>query len=277
MPKRSLDWYEGPTIKTSEDWLALEPKERRNFAEQMDVMGPIEALLDRRSVPLPEAIEKTCPYCLGKGVIKHSPRKTGVFSPSDITGCMRRQYFQLVGFKSRKAWDLTGNLTMDIGTAIHLLFQKDYLWELYGPESDDPVSFEEEVKVRIPEWDLLGSGDGVFTFEKFRFGLEIKSASAKTIEKLGDPEAKYLMQNVCYNRGLDLPGTLFLYVEKPWPHRTVQIFNGFDPEMWKSVEMRIAAVRKHVEDGTLPDKTVPDFDCRSCWMSHICKYGTGDL
>jgi len=280
----SFERYDGPEVKTSEQWLALDKKQRRDFARQMDVVGPVQAALKARQEweyehPRTDPSRKTCLHCNGTGILVRNPRLLNVFSPSGINRCLRQQYFQYLGIQPKKRWELSDRLTFDIGTKIHELWQLDYLAPLFLPlNTDSGVLFSYEDLVSYTPWDIVGSCDGIFEGPGFRVGLEIKSASTKTIDKLGTkPSSDYLMQNAAYNKCEDLPGSLFLFVEKAWPHRTIQIFNGFDPKMVAAVEEVVTEIRGSMEGGTVPDRTVPAFDCKKCVYYHACKYGEGDL
>lgn len=277
--KRSLESYKGPRVKTSEEWLALGQKERELFAAQMDVIGPIMDEVYKRAHSRREKTEVVeCKKCGGKGHAERHPRKVGVFSPSGLTYCCREMYFQLLGEPGKKRIDTTSQVTFDHGTALHEWYQDRYLHPRFPGPPDTKVTFKSELASVLEELSIYGHADGQFESDLIRVGFEIKTASASSFAKMTKPTWPNLAQNTTYNMANDWPGSIFLFIEKDYPHQLSQFFFGFDPEIAEWVTSRLASIEAAAEEGEPPE---PDVDtnwaCKRCKYFDICRFGGGEV
>jgi hypothetical protein len=277
--KHSLTKYDGPVVKTVDEWLALSNADRGLFAGQMDIIGPLNEFLWQRAHSQRTEIEESfCYHCGGKGRIIRKPRGVGIFSPSGLTRCARETYFQFIGERGKQRNDVTSQKTFDVGTAVHEYYQERYFYPMFPGPPETPVQFTAEVKSSLSEIDLKGHADGEFEGERFRVGLEIKTMSASQFAKLTKPSWDYVVQNTAYNRMNDWPGSIFLFIEKDYPHNYTQFFLGFDPAIFEWLEHKLRKLEEAAEAGEPPAPTVDtNWACKRCKYYDICRYGGGEV
>jgi len=284
--RRSLEEYEGPVVETSEDWVNLSRLERKQFAKKMDLQGAVELFLKKKaSTPAPtESSMVECFKCCGSGELEGHARKVGIFSPSQITRCIRAHYFQYMGEPGIPRHSSQLQLTFDIGTALHEWFQERYFAKMFiTPTERDlhgcpDVAFEAEVESMHPELEIYGHADGILIGEGFRVGVELKTISTGGFAKLNKPNRDYLMQNTCYNMMNNWPGTIFLFIEKDQPHRLKQFFFGYDPDMATEIVEKIELIKQAAQAGEPPEPDVNlRWACRECRFHHLCRFGGGEV
>lgn len=277
--KRSLTGYDGPSVRTSEEWLALSKGDRAVFASQMDILGPLNEFIFQRAHNRRSEVETDfCYHCMGKGKIERHPREVGIFSPSGLTRCARETYFQFIGEAGENKNDSVSQRTFDVGTALHEWYQERYLHPMFPETGEAGVVFRSEVSSKDEGISLFGHADGELSGKMFRVGVEIKTMSAKSFAKMTKPSWDYIVQNTGYNRMNCWPGSIFLCIEKDYPHNLAQFFLGFDPDINDWIEERLAGIEQAAELGEPPD---PDVDtnwaCRRCRFYNICRFGGGEV
>lgn len=197
---------------------------------------------------------------------------------SEISKCRRLMVYSIRGEERRPPAtgdaDVNMQMRFDVGTAIHAMLQHQMKlmcdWLNQGSKR---VTFEDEVAVNpqlqevSAEWGLHSHCDGVFTFwheyapghsiEWLRVGLEIKTASEQSFDKLKKPYDDHYEQTCLYMAALDLPLMWTLYYNKsnsnftntdpPWIYQ-------FDQALWDKLEVRFAKSQVQAEVGDIPPR-----------------------
>jgi len=262
----SLSAYRGAKVRSISDWQNLTTEQRSAFLNHLDIGGRLLAKISTRWYPQ----GAKCDTCKGRGTLHRGERHPGIH-PSSITGCPRAIYFNLIGAEEKEILSASDALAYEIGHALHQMLQ-GYISQLWEEE----VQVETEVGLRIPELYVVGSADIVLANSHLRLGVEIKTASANAISSLSKPDPQYLAQATAYCKALDLPGMLFLYIEKDRPHRLVQFFYGFDQQRWDGIERDLRGIIGFLDvDGVPPrgEKT-NDYQCKKrCKFRFSCEFG----
>jgi len=277
--KHSLVKYDGPVVRTSADWVGLSKSDRALFAKQMDILGPLNEFIIQRSHSRRSEVEREyCYHCQGDGYITRHPRGVGIFSPSGLTRCAREVYFQFMGEAGETRNDSVSQRTFDVGTALHEWYQERYLHRMFPESGENGVVFTSEVSSKDEGICLSGHADGQLEHELFRVGVEIKTMSAKSFAKMTKPSWDYIVQNTAYNRMNDWPGSIFLCIEKDYPHNLAQFFLGFDPAIDEWIVQRLSGIETAAENGEPPEPTVDtNWACKRCRFYEICRYGGGEV
>jgi hypothetical protein len=207
---------------------------------------------------------------------------------SEISGCMRRSVYSLMGEKRIERTALHWKRRFKTGHAIHDMFQKDF--HRMAKRGDLLVTFQDEVKLKpcveqplSAKWDVQSSADGIFTLWEEKNGekkpfirvlLEIKTASPTDFEKLNGPKEEHIDQATMYMACLDVPLVWFLYYNKGnqnfTPSTNPSFFRRFEPKRWATLEDRFEKIHTHAALKTLPDRQESVL-CEFCAFSHVCE------
>jgi CRISPR/Cas system-associated exonuclease Cas4 (RecB family) len=210
-------------------------------------------------------------------------RAPGVHA-SELSKCQRRLVYSMSGAEKKVDSKRDTNMLMRfrIGHAVHAMLQND--WHRIAGMTPD-LLFEDEVKISpktsevAKELDITSSCDGIITLlneggeAEIRCGLEIKTASPKSFDKLKKPEPDHVEQCMTYMACLDLPLMWVFYYNKgnsnittpyaPWLFK-------FDERVWDKIQMRVAKAEGNVSTGALPDRE-EGMQCKWCPYTHTCQ------
>lgn len=262
--------YNGPQVKTIEDWLELSDDDKETFAYEMDIVGPINHYIVKQRERYTEEI---CQLCSGKGVIKEGEREKFCFHPSEISRCSRALGYGLLDVPTNdRNYTATDIKTFDFGTVAHTTFQwwAKNTFKNTNIKAEAEVEFTAKKDTLTPLAYLAGHMDLSIESEAFHIGIEIK-----TINKLASmkqPSDDYLRQATCYLKALNLPGMLFVFLEKSYPHKIVQFFFGYNENIWQSINDKLSHVIDTViTTGQPPEQDVSDSACNNCKYQNVCK------
>lgn len=182
--------------------------------------------------------------------------------------CLLKLYYDCTHLiEPRKRFNRESQLTWDIGTMLHCVFQT-WFKQMYGGQ------FKDEVFLRDEDLSIKSHADGLFTFSDHRFILEIKSIKEGGnygFEKVQmKPMADNVRQAHFYMALSDAPFALLLYVCKnnsKWKEHAV----AFDFKLWDRI---VADVVKPVIETAYGDgemvKASPGWGCRWCDYEYSC-------
>lgn len=214
---------------------------------------------------------ETCHVCSGSGVFTRKVRSVGGIHASAAHFCRTRLYFDASGaIAPRPNFPLKLNITFSIGHGIHHFVQRAMKTHFGGLEGH---SFQEEVKVDLPDAMVWGSSADVLVDYPFARVLgEVKSIG-KEFDKLVAPKPEHLIQAMgIYANGLNAPFVSYLYVSKYWPHHTKEFVLPYDPSVfrrwWKK---KGSLVEEGLEDGEPPVADSTKNECRQCPYGYACE------
>jgi hypothetical protein len=214
-----------------------------------------------------------------------SERSKGIHA-SEISKCQRQLVYCIRGEKRQPPEDnadVNMLLRFRLGTALHVVLQND--WMRIAAKSNGTLLFKDEVAINpkmggiAQLWNIFSSCDGVITLcdqqhnPEVRVGLEIKTCSGDSFEKLRGPQNDHMEQTLVYMATLDLPLMWILYYNKsnsnftpphsPWLYK-------FDQSKWSNdLEIRFAKCTHMAEIGELPERT-EGIHCRWCSFARLC-------
>jgi hypothetical protein len=224
-------------------------------------------------------------------------REMGIHA-SEISKCYRQAVYTMRGEEKRnEPGDVEAKAywkkVLDQGTYIHKMVQDHF--GLMSFQSLGKMGFQKEVPISpflahldfqpiAVKWNLHSSADGVFTFfdrnpqtweyiPRLRVGLEIKSASSSSFEKMKEPDPAHIEQVHVYMAALDIPMFWIMYFNKDNQNITPSTppwLVHFDPFLWKKLEDRFASWQEHLRMNTLPEK-MPGSHCTFCKYKWTCK------
>lgn len=182
--------------------------------------------------------------------------------------CLLRLYYDCTGdIEPRRKYEQEFQLTWDIGTMLHCVFQT-WLKQMYGSQ------FQDEVFLKDQELGIKSHTDGLFTFSDHRFILEIKSIKEGGnygFEKVQmKPMADNVRQAHFYMAVADVPFALLFYICKnnsKWKEHPVV----FDFKLWNRIVCDIVkpVIKAAYEDGEMVPAS-PGWGCRWCDYNYAC-------
>jgi CRISPR/Cas system-associated exonuclease Cas4 (RecB family) len=216
--------------------------------------------------------------------VSNKPRdnRQGVFHPSAVGGCARRNVYEYIRTPCIDTIDADSLEIFDIGHAVHDLVQGklvemcQYLEEKKGLKA----SFEAEVPCPpddplLIDFGIAGTCDGVLVVSDpgvwtQRMVVEIKSSKDKNFHRLNKPKKDHIEQAHLYAFRFDCPIILIWYYNKDNSQRRVFV-ETFDQKVLDRVLKRFQAQLRHAEQGTLPERDENWFMCPRCEYRDVCK------
>lgn len=208
--------------------------------------------------------------------------RQGVFHPSAVGGCGRRNVYEYVRADFLPHIEVASLEIFDLGHAIHDIIQS----KLEKLGTLDGVTFDFQTEVPYdPKTDSLyldmhigGTCDGVLSIEKAgewvqRGVVEIKSINDANFNKViskNEPKEEHLMQAHLYAYRFDAPIIWIWYYNKNNSKRKV-FPSTFDPRIFEKATGTFGRLLEHAEAGTLPEKDENWYMCPRCEYRHICK------
>lgn len=231
-----------------------------------------------RQVTIEEDLQSYLQWLYDNGVtteviahLKRTKKRTAGIHPSSASKsgvCLKKLYYECTDTVSPgSAYDQKSQLTWDIGTLLHELYQQ-WFRDMYGDQ------FKSEVPLQSVDGFINSSADGIFSFSNYRFVLEMKS-----IKEGGNygwekvqvkPQEDHVRQAHFYMKLGDVPFALLLYINKNAgafkEHAIV-----FNPVLWKDIETNVVepVVTAAYKNGPeVPAK--PGWHCKFCLFQHGC-------
>ena len=190
--------------------------------------------------------------------------RSGVFHPSQLYQCPRKQLFEFYGLVGQKEFNpVLSNLFND-GHFRHLRWQIMLL--------NAGILTDVEVKVEIPEYRLAGSMDGMNKDEGWMFELKGTSQYSSVVQRGAMPA--HTKQIHAYLLASGLESALIVYeckISQQW--QEIEIVR--DQKIINEVEAILQGLNKAVDTGELPEayddcknKTGTEF--QQCPFSGVC-------
>lgn len=220
---------------------------------------------------------------------RRQPSKT--FKPSSLGGCLRRVYFEVTGAEIDDNQQVDPNLVgiaqsgtdrheriqktiaqmKDLGYDVEWIDVEEYLKRRPQPGTEVVEKKGMETKLRNTILNLSFMCDGIIKFKGKYYVLEIKTEVSFKWNGRVQVEDKHKTQATCYSVALGIDDILFIYENRDFCSKKtfhVQITNQDKEER---VIHRIETVNAHIEDGTVPDKTTTQSECKYCPFTNVCK------
>ena len=209
---------------------------------------------------------------------RYQSRSTGIHpsSASKKKGCLLKLYYECTtDIKPQNLHDQKMQLTWDIGTLLHDTFQT-HLRAMYDDQ------FEAEVPLVDHDLHIKSRTDGIFSFDNYRFILEMKSIKEGGNFGWETVQAKPMEDNVrqahFYMKLADVPFALIFYLNKnagEWKEHAVV----FNQNIWDSImdDVVTPVTQAAYRNGEMV-KANPGWHCRWCAFAHSCpeKKGSKD-
>lgn len=208
--------------------------------------------------------------------VEEDDRAPGIHA-SELNKCLRMTGYTLTATKKQSSTQRDMRKRFNIGHAIHHMVQTDFkamcvakskvMAQKLANDNGWVVEFEAEVKVNDTQpiskhFNIRSSCDGVFTFRQtpggepfLRVGLEIKSASPDSYDKLRGPAIDHVQQTHVYMACLDLPLVWFFYYNKGNQNNTPSSapwLIPFDHIVWGNLQERAESVLLSVKNKEIP-------------------------
>lgn len=209
--------------------------------------------------------------------------RSGVFHPSAVGMCARRNVYEFIRTERRSASPVDDQEVFRLGHGVHHIVQT-IIADLDRVLTPKGIEFEFHPEIPYdPKTDLLyfdfgigGTADGLLTLHHKKLGwiqrgvLEIKSISNDGFEKLRSPKKDHLMQANLYAFRFDTPFLWFWYYNKNNSKRKVYRCAADDKILEEAIG-RFASQKEHVDNGTLPDREESWYMCPRCEYGWTCQ------
>jgi len=207
------------------------------------------------------------------------PEEDIYFRVSQLTGCLRKEWFRNKGYKQVKTPD--DIITLTTGTLWHSFIQMVM--------EDSLIDFEKELTLQLSTGHkLIGHYDGIMDFQGKRVLLEFKTASVQSHKYLlkelaftertgkvnfGTTLYRYLLQdNTYYKMLLEAEGKsaegiwivmIYKSATKDIPY-LFSFYTEYEPEFAEVLIRKAKAVDLYLKEDKLPPPTKEMWECRYC-------------
>jgi CRISPR/Cas system-associated exonuclease Cas4 (RecB family) len=186
-------------------------------------------------------------------------RKTGVYHPSSMYGCIRALYYDRIGLPPKSAATLRSLRYFEMGHAIHDRVQKVL-------QEDNPEA-KSEVPSSCEELHIAGSCDLIYPRKDWI--IEIKTIGQASFDKLVYPYDSHIWQVHCYMFMHDIPRAQILYINRNTGEpRMFRI--KFSNKVWDQILDKISKVESFIEEGKPPEGNESRFSCYECKFKYEC-------
>lgn len=212
--------------------------------------------------------------------------RRGVFHPSAVGMCARRNVYEYIGTPRVKAVKAADLETFRLGHAVHHLVQTILadLDRVLAPQGIEytfypEIPFDPDTDLLYHDLGIGGTCDGLLELHHTQLGwrqrgvVEIKSIKDELYKKLRGPKEDHLMQANLYAFRFDTPILWFWYYNKNNSERRVYRRLADDDALDNAIS-RFAEQRAHADAGTLPDRDESYYMCPRCEYGHVCKPNT---
>lgn len=207
---------------------------------------------------------RKCRVCDGTGIVMPpKPRTVGVIHPSSANSCRLRLYHDIVGdLAPVQQMQAPLMVVFAIGHAIHDLVQTILT------EDMEEGTFVAEPRIDMNE--VQGNTDGLIDLGPYRAVLEIKSDGPSKFPNRKGPDADHIVQATgLYATALDAPFTVFLYIEKVWPHAIKQYIEVYDPLVFaKWLRTKGEPAIEGAKKGVPPVADASPAECGRCCYAY---------
>ena len=209
--------------------------------------------------------------------------RRGVFHPSAVGGCARRNVYEYIG-TPRVFQDTAKDMEVfRLGHAIHDIVQTILgdLERVLTPKGIKysfraEVPYDRQMDLLYLDFGIGGTTDGILELHSEKEGwsqraiLEVKSIKDKNFNGLREPKYEHQMQANLYAYRFDCPIIYYWYYNKDSSDRKV-FKRKADDAVLNDAMSRFAVQRAHADAGTLPEREESFFICPRCEYGHVCK------
>ena len=209
--------------------------------------------------------------------------RSGVFHPSAVGMCARRNVYEFIGTPRIKAAKTADLETFRMGHAVHHIVQTILadLDKILRPKGIEytfypEIPFDPATDTLYHDLGIGGTTDGLLELHHTKLGwrqrgvVEIKSIKDKLYNDLRKPKPDHRMQANLYAFRFDTPIVWFWYYNKNNSERKVYTQVADDAALDEAIS-RFAEQRAHADAGTLPDREESFYMCPRCEYGHTCK------
>lgn len=205
----------------------------------------------------------------------------GVFHPSAVGSCKRKQVYEYVGTTGTKSITYQDQETFDVGHLVHAFVQERLanLNVVLGPQNiqysfRDEVPFDPATDRLFTDLCIGGTTDGIlelWTPEWRQRGIvEVKSIKGKNFDKLRGPKIDHVRQAHIYAYRFDCPIMWIWYFDKNEGLKKVYPVL-FEKKIFNEALGVFSGMLAHVDAGTLPDREESFWECPRCSYKDICR------
>jgi len=180
--------------------------------------------------------------------------------------CLLKLFYECTyQVKPAKKFDAKSQLTWDIGTMLHDMMQQHFS-AMYGEQ------FQYEVPLQYGH--IKSRTDGIFSFDHYRFILEMKSIKEGGNFGWEKVQASPMEDNVrqahFYMWLANIPMALLLYINKNGSEFKEHAVL-FNPVLWNEIEQNVLTpvLSAAFEKGPMVP-ALPGWHCRWCDFAHAC-------
>lgn len=266
-------------LLTVKQWLTVDDVTRITVLKNIKLKERLAAWMEKNAErpPLTAPTVTECNRCGGSGEVIAHPRLPGLH-PSQIGHpCMLRIYNQMIGLTEDRGVNFRTQLIFDLGSAVHLMFQKYGLKGAWGPYYKPEATIDEKSSELAYELLIDGSADAenILVIDDhpdvtFEVGIihEYKTINDANFKKLTSPKPEHKQQAMIYSACLDRPVVVYVYLNKN--DSTITEFPvGFDLGLWAIIESKAKKLNQFYDAREPPPGTV-GFHCKDCGFSKEC-------
>lgn len=209
--------------------------------------------------------------------------------PSSYYKCMRKLWYQLLGFPKKERKYARSQRILQVGTALHEWIQNDILMTMdnielipieelpnYGLEGVEFITEHDaspmEVKFKdyrhTKKYPVSAMTDGAIEFLNERFVFEFKTINSKDFDNLYEPLKDHIKQGAIYCIGTGLNKVMFLYMNKD-NQQLKSFLVYYNDKQLNWAKSRIVSIEQYVLNLELPPKE-PDDNCKWCEYKYLC-------
>lgn len=221
---------------------------------------------------------------------ENSEYQAGVYRPSSLGGCFRKQYYQAENAEQDSHVDKTIELIgmAESGTDRHERLQNtvqkmeslgmDVIWvdpnewaRNRAPKGTKVVRQEgNEVRFENTVLNLFFKCDGIIKFKGTYFIMEFKTEVSFKYRGRTSPDPKHIKQASAYSLGLGIDKIMFIYENRDMLQKKPFVHTVTDAERSEVIQ-EIETVETYRKLKKLPPMTTNENDCNYCTFRNICK------
>jgi CRISPR/Cas system-associated exonuclease Cas4 (RecB family) len=213
------------------------------------------------------------------------------YKPSSLGGCLRNNYFQLIGADLDKENNstVTGIGMAESGTDRHKRLQDvivrmeglgypikwvdidDYLKSNSVPGTVMVSKKGYEYKLKNDIYKISFLSDGVIKIRNKVYSIiEIKTeASFKWRDRIS-PEENHIVQAACYSLCLGIDNVIFIYENRDFCNKKYFLYKVTEEDKQGIIDI-IETCNNYVRENVVPPKTDNEGNCTYCQYKEICK------
>lgn len=220
--------------------------------------------MGRKGIKFEELIDKIIEDFLGR---EAKEREVGVYYPSELPFCVRRNFFL---YKKPKEVELFQLKLFEAGNLIHNWFKEVVFKSYMTSNLLKDFSYEGSLKYKGDGFTISGRYDDVILIEWEKEPILIEIKTMRDLRFLTEVKRHHLLQTNFYLNVLKLERGFIIYFErKTLQHKIFEIKKS--KELFDEILKRAKELHKHLKENKIP-LAEAKFDKKIKWMCNYCQY-----